>query len=127
MITPYCMEDRRRLQVVHPAMVFGNSNFLSYVCWFEGAQGSLPERSGDTASLFPCALPYPEALRCERMVVDDAGALDWGSKAFVNTWVAWGNFVTLGCPLEDGGAYEPRVSYKSRAEAAALLISSLAR
>ena len=104
-------------QVVHPALAFGNSKFVSYVVWFEGAQGLLPERSGDFSSLFPCALPYPEALLSERVVVDSSGALDWWSMAFVNTWVAWGNFVTLGCPSPGGSAYEPRVSYKSRAEA----------
>ncbi|CAE7434654.1 unnamed protein product, partial [Symbiodinium sp. KB8] len=108
---------RGRSKVVHPALAFGNSKFVSYVVWFEGAQGLLPERSGDFSSLFPCALPYPEALLSERVVVDSSGALDWWSMAFVNTWVAWGNFVTLGCPSPGGSAYEPRVSYKSRAEA----------
>ena len=106
-------------QIVHPALAFQNSKFISYVTWFEGAQGFLLERSGDSIPLFPCALPYPEVLSPERLDLDAAGAIEWWSKAFVNTWVAWGNFVTLGCPEDGGGGYEPRVSYKCLAEARA--------
>ncbi|CAE7273945.1 rluB [Symbiodinium sp. CCMP2592] len=49
----------------------------------------------------------------------------WWSRAFVNTFVAWGNFVTLGCPAEGASAYEPRVSYRCAAEARAFALELL--
>ena len=35
------------------------------------------------------------------------------AKSFVNTVVAWSNFVVLGCPGDDAGVLEPRVAYRS--------------
>ncbi|CAE7224096.1 unnamed protein product [Symbiodinium sp. CCMP2592] len=112
-------------QVVHPVLVFGNSRFVSYVSWFEGAQSFLLERSGDHVPLFPCALPFPEVVVAASFPSDESGILSWWSRAFVNTFVAWGNFVTLGCPAEGASAYEPRVSYRCAAEARAFALELL--
>ncbi|CAE7719402.1 unnamed protein product [Symbiodinium sp. CCMP2592] len=81
-------------------------------------QGILPERgAGANIPLFPCTLPYPEAILTDGVSLDLEGCRRWFAKAFVNTFVAWGNFVTLGCPAEGGSGYEPRVAYLCREEA----------
>eukprot|EP00439_Symbiodinium_sp_Y106_P053850 s3531_g7.t1 len=96
----------------HPALFGGNSRFLRYVQWFEGVQGTLLERSGSEIPLFPCALPYPEILDWE-ILTGEAEAELWWARSFVNTFVAWSNYVVLGCPRLEGGACEPRVGYRS--------------
>ena len=102
----------------HPVLAGPNSKFYDYLCWFEGAQGILPERgAGANIPLFPCVLPYPEAILTDGVSLDLEGCRRWFAKAFVNTFVAWGNFVTLGCPAEGGSGYEPRVAYLCREEA----------
>ncbi|CAE7246419.1 unnamed protein product [Symbiodinium sp. CCMP2592] len=85
----------------------------------------LLERSGDNVPLFPCALPFPEVVVAASFPSDESGILSWWSRAFVNTFVAWGNFVTLGCPAEGASAYEPRVSYRCAAEARAFALELL--
>ena len=101
-----------------PVLAGPNSKFYDYLCWFEGAQGILPERgAGANIPLFPCVLPYPEAILTDGVSLDLEGCRRWFAKAFVNTFVAWGNFVTLGCPAEGGSGYEPRVAYLCREEA----------
>ena len=42
----------------------------------------------------------------------DDQALLWWSKAFVNTFVAWGNYVVLGCPGMESAVLEPRVFHR---------------
>ena len=80
--------------------------------WFEGVQGTLLERSGNEIPLFPCALPYPEILDWEILTGEGEAQL-WWAKSFVNTFVAWSNFVVLGNPRLESGACEPRVGYRS--------------
>ena len=102
----------QRDRTVHPSLPSPNlTRFLKYLAWFESAQGFLLERSGADVPLFPSALPYPEALKPEG-VSGRLGADSW-SKVFVNTLVAWSNFVVLGCPRDDSGVLEPRVAYRS--------------
>ena len=84
--------------------------------WFEGVQGTLLERSGNEIPLFPCALPYPEILDWEILTGEGEAQL-WWAKSFVNTFVAWSNFVVLGSPRLEGGACEPRVGYRSMLDA----------
>ncbi|CAE7813662.1 SMYD3, partial [Symbiodinium sp. CCMP2456] len=101
--------------VQHPILASRtlNSSFYEYFMWFEGVQGHRLERSGTGVPLFPCMLPYPEAVVAEGETMEEGQVCDWWSKAFVNTFMAWGNFVTLGCPRPGGSAYEPRVGYLS--------------
>ncbi|CAE7356915.1 unnamed protein product [Symbiodinium natans] len=73
---------------------------------------TLLERSGSSISLFPCALPYPEVLQTGGALDGRAAAL-WWSKASLNAFVAWSNFVVLGCPRPGSSGYEPRVGYRS--------------
>ena len=84
--------------------------------WFEGVQGTLLERSGNEIPLFPCALPYPEILDWEILTGEGEAQL-WWAKSFVNTFVAWSNFVVLGNPRLESGACEPRVGYRSMLDA----------
>ncbi|CAE7210929.1 SMYD3 [Symbiodinium sp. CCMP2592] len=79
----------------------------------EGVQGHRLERSGSDVPLFPCMLPYPDAVVTEGETMGEGQVCEWWSRAFVNTFMAWGNFVTLGCPRPGGSAYEPRVGYLS--------------
>ena len=79
--------------------------------WFTGVQGTLPVRAGNDVPLFPAVLPFPEASFVEEVQGDDQ-ALQWWSKAFVNTFVAWGNFVVLGCPGMESAVLEPRVFHR---------------
>ena len=39
--------------------------------------------------------------------------------AFVNTFVAWSNYIVLGCPRSGGAGYEPRVDYRGVQDARA--------
>ena len=78
--------------------------------------GLKASRSGSDVSLFPCALPYPEILDVE-ILTGEAEARQWWAKAFVNAFVAWSNFVVLGCPRLDEGGCEPHVGYRSTQDA----------
>eukprot|EP00439_Symbiodinium_sp_Y106_P044463 s3833_g5.t1 len=100
--------------VVHPVLAGANSDssFIQYFAWFQGVQGYLLERSSE-GPLFPCALPYPEAILTEEVRGEAAEVTMWWSKAFLNAFVGWGNFVTLGCPAPKGSGREPRVSYRA--------------
>ena len=95
----------------HPILLGGNSKFVSYYTWFTGVQGTLPVRAGNDVPLFPAVLPFPEASFVEEVQGDDQ-ALLWWSKAFVNTFVAWGNYVVLGCPGMESAVLEPRVFHR---------------
>ena len=105
-------------QVVHPVLAGGNSesSFQQYFAWFQGAQGYLLERSSE-GPLFPCALPYPEAILTEEVRGEAAEVTMWWSKAFLNVFISWGNFVTFGCPAPEGSGREPRVSYRASRDA----------
>ncbi|CAE7265379.1 unnamed protein product [Symbiodinium microadriaticum] len=76
--------------------------------------GILPERSGNSQPLFPGLLPYPEVLDC-RGVPLESSAANW-AKRLMNEFVAWSNFVVLGCPECRDSCYEPRVVYRSLEE-----------
>ncbi|CAE7206467.1 unnamed protein product [Symbiodinium sp. CCMP2592] len=55
-------------------------------------------------------LPYPEVLDEHK-----GGGLSLSARwarSFLNVFVAWSNFVVLGCPREDGSGFEPRVGYR---------------
>ena len=58
--------------------------------------------------LFPSVLPFPEIAFVEAVVGDSQAQL-WWAQAFVNTLVAWSNFVVLGCPDLGDTVMEPRV------------------
>ncbi|CAE7216591.1 unnamed protein product, partial [Symbiodinium sp. KB8] len=92
------------------------SSFQQYFAWFQGAQGYLLERSSE-GPLFPCALPYPEAILTEEVRGEAAEVTMWWSKAFLNVFISWGNFVTFGCPAPEGSGREPRVSYRASRDA----------
>ena len=94
-----------------------NSHFLRYVAWFEGAQGALLERSGDDVPLFPCALPYPEVRLLKEALEGSYEDGEFWGKVLVNHFVAWSNFVVLGCPKEEeGSAREPQGGYRSASD-----------
>ena len=98
----------------HPMLESRNSTkFSRYLIWFESVQGILLERSGDDVRLFPCALPCPEVLRI-KTAVDETEARQVWAKQLLNTFIAWSNFVVLGCP---DGACEPQAAYRSACEA----------
>ena len=98
---------------VDPALPGRNSTrFMKYLAWLERAQGYLLERSGADAPLFPSALPYPEVVGLRWPAGGGLNAAQWG-RVFVNTLVAWSNFVVLGCPGGEGSAFEPRVAHRS--------------
>ncbi|CAE7383354.1 unnamed protein product, partial [Symbiodinium microadriaticum] len=71
------------------------------------------ELSSESLALFPSMLPYPEALLPAGTEVGTEEAITWWTKAFLNAFIAWGNFVTLGCPTSGSSAYEPRVGHRS--------------
>lgn len=89
-----------------------NSKFLSFLSWLECAQSSLPLVSGGNKPLFPCVLPYPEALSSQGVTVEELPLEMMWAKRHVNVLVAWCNYVVLGCPDCDGGTYEPRTSFR---------------
>ena len=101
-------------RVKHPALNGRNSNFMKYLLWFESVQGSLPEASG--TDLFPCVLPYPEVLHIVELG-GKADALQWWAKSWINSLVAWSNFVVLGCPVPERYMYVPRVTHRCLADA----------
>ena len=107
----------------HPALEGPNSKFLKYLLWFEDIQGTLPVRTGNDVPLFPAVLPFPEASFVEEVSGDDQ-ALLWWSKAFVNTFVAWGNFVVLGCPELGSSALTERMCSSSLRSCSARWLNS---
>ena len=90
--------------------MFSGLNALKVCCWIGLA---IVLRS----SLVPSMLPYPEVILDEGVQVDESQAVRWFQKTFVNTFVFWCNFAVLGCPSVRDGYYEPRVAYRSVAEA----------
>lgn len=88
-----------------------NSKFTRFLSWLTRAHVNSLERSGDGVSLFPSALPYPEAsiARGFSMGLKDR---DLWSKAFLNGWVAWSSYVVLGCPNCGNGKEEPQVELR---------------
>ena len=116
-MNPANLHASRPVALEHPVLEGKNSKFSDYVFWFERAQGMLLDRSGNGTPLFPSMLPYPEVILDEGVRVDESGAIEWFRKTFVNTFVCY--FAVLGCPSVRDGCYEPRVAYRSVAEARA--------
>ena len=99
----------------NPSLWGRNSKVIRYLVWLQSAP-YLPEVSGDVP-LFPCVLPYPEAVPAKgSAVLKYANAKEW-AKAFMNVFVAWSNFVVLGCPDCVGEVSEPRAGYRSIGDA----------
>lgn len=84
-----------------------NSKFSRYVSWFSNAQSTLPVLT-DNDKLFPCALPFCEALAWGSRLKGKPTKTLW-AKRWVNTLFAWFNFVTLGCPESVGAMSRRRV------------------
>ena len=72
-------------------------------------------RTGNEEALFPATFPYPEVFSQGKLVDSDEERLKW-SKAAINAWVAWCNFVVLGNPDYQGVECEPRVAYRCGGE-----------
>ena len=92
-----------------------NSKFLRYYSWLKNVHSTLPVRTGNEEALFPATFPYPEVLSQGKLVDAEAEQLKW-SKAAINAWVAWCNFVVLGNPDYQGMECEPRVAYRCGGE-----------
>ncbi len=75
----------------------------------------MPVRTGNEEALFPATFPYPEVFSQGKLVDVDEERLKW-SKAAINAWVAWCNFVVLGNPDYQGVECEPRVAYRCGGE-----------
>lgn len=91
-----------------------DSKFMRFYHWLCGAQGVLSADADNRSSLFPCNLPYPEALLSDgSAVVDDLGKRRWAMN-YINVFVAWGNYVELGCPDCRDGLWEPPTLVRSR-------------
>lgn len=67
--------------------------------------------SGDRESLFPSALPYPEVQSEQRGTIVGTTKANLWARSYLNFWVAWSNFVILGCPDCRGAVSEPLESY----------------
>ena len=99
-----------------PFLLGANTRFRRFYRWLvkANAHGHLRPRGcmeDSVGQLFPCALPYPEALQakgCWKKSSDGARLLF--AKEWVNLLFAWGNYVSLGLP-EAEGSYEPQVGF----------------
>lgn len=89
-----------------------NSKFLRY-SWLERAHGAESNVADNTTtSLFPCFLPYPEVFYSSGVGGKPVNGGIW-AKRYLNAFIAWCNYVELGCPNLVGGVCEPRVAYQS--------------
>ena len=92
-----------------------NSKFVSYYAWLESAHGALSIVADSSAApLFPCSLPYPEAFYSEGAISGFSSRTTW-ARRYLNAFVAWCNYVELGCPDCREGVCEPPVTYQSEA------------
>ena len=73
------------------------SRFRRFYLWLLRSNSTLPLLKGSSSVLFPCALPYPGALRVAGGELDKPGDSTLAAKQRVNALFAWCNFVTLGC------------------------------
>ena len=90
-----------------------NSKFVSYYAWLECAQSALSNVVDSSSSpIFPCSLPYPEVFYSEGAVSDDLDGSVW-ARRYLNAFVAWCNYVELGCPDCREGVCEPQATYQS--------------
>ena len=90
-----------------------NSKFLAYYSWLRSARGVLLDGSSAFKSLFPCHLPYPEVVNSEGVSI--GGDLDrtvW-AKQYLNSFIAWCNYIELGCPDCRGSEWVPLGTYQS--------------
>ena len=97
---------------VDPVLEGENSKFLSYFRWLCDAHSTLPVVTGSNVPLFPCKLPYPEAIGDFGAITGLSGSDLW-ARRHVNTMFAFSNFLVLGCPDCRGNTYEPQGSYQS--------------
>ena len=89
-----------------------DSRFLRYYTWLQQCIPSTSsELSGDRESLFPSALPYPEVQSEQRGTIAGKNKAGLWARSYLNFWVAWSNYVVLGCPDCRGAVSEPLVSY----------------
>ena len=97
-----------------PGLNSFDSKFMTFYDWLCGTNGVMSSDAGGSNSLFPCDLPYPEALRPPSgAVLDDEEKRLWAMN-YLNVFVAWGNYVELGCPDCHGGSWEPPTVVQSR-------------
>ena len=104
--------SRKHAWAKDPILPGGNSKFLKFMAWQEGVQSVLPNRSGDEHPLFPCLLPYPEAMSSLGSSVVDALDSETWSKRHVNGFIGWCNFIVLGCPDCEGWSTEPQAIFR---------------
>ncbi|CAE7354505.1 unnamed protein product, partial [Symbiodinium microadriaticum] len=88
----------------------GTREEMSVISGYVEALASLKKKVKE-ANAATAAEDEGEASFVEEVQGDDQ-ALQWWSKAFVNTFVAWGNFVVLGCPGMESAVLEPRVFHR---------------
>ena len=92
-----------------------NSRFFGYYAWSESAHDALSIVADSSAApLFPCSLPYPEALYSEGAISGFSSRTMW-ARRYLNAFVAWSNYVELGCPDCRERVCEPPVAYQSEA------------
>ena len=96
-----------RVRWIDPFLPGKNSKFRRYHVWALNAQSTLSVRT-DNSKLFPCALPYPDALAGGSRL--DGISKRWWAKRWVNALFSWNNYIVLGCPESEGG-YEPQAGY----------------
>lgn len=104
-----------------------NSKFLKFFDWQKSVHSSEPVLTGyvEQAPLFPCSLPFPEAFKVSgEAIAGEARRLHW-AKAYLNFWVAWSNYIVLGCPDCRGKTREPRGGFVKSAEVHTLCMSLL--
>ncbi|CAE7237586.1 unnamed protein product, partial [Symbiodinium microadriaticum] len=88
----------------------GTREEMSVISGYVEALASLKKKVKE-ANAATTAEDEGEASFVEEVQGDDQ-ALLWWSKAFVNTFVAWGNYVVLGCPGMESAVLEPRVFHR---------------
>lgn len=96
-----------RVRWIDPFLPGKNSKFRRYHVWALNAQSTLSVRT-DNSKLFPCALPYPDALAGGSRL--NGISKRWWAKRWVNALFSWNNYIVLGCPESEGG-YEPQAGY----------------
>ncbi len=89
-----------------------NSKFSRYVSWLYDAQSASLDRSSDVSALFPALLPYLEVLQTNGDALFGEKRRVWWAKSFLNSWIAWCNFMVLGCPTSVGAECEPLAGYR---------------
>ncbi len=97
---------------VDPVLEGENSKFMSYFRWLCDAHSTLPDATGSNVPLFPCKLPYPEAIGDFGAITGRPDSGLW-ARRHVNAMFAFSNFLVLGCPDCRGNTYEPQGPHRS--------------